>query len=190
MSRLNKFNPFITRISTAITIFLLCTVPFMIFFWALASPWDFEISSRDGILTDHLMNMEVDRNITAYKEENLILYAYGEKGFWVIDLKYKNFKLLNQQLVDEDLKNIVFGNYVYRRRLYNSITYRKERYKDRLMIINAIDQLSQKEQVIYNELKSRQGAGVIVCPNHNGPIFYGPYLQPFQYLMKGYNCEL
>jgi hypothetical protein len=169
---------------------VICMLLFIV--WTIFPPRDFEINLDTGKLYNHYVYMEMDEHVVAYKRVHTILYVQGECGFWIINLKKKEFKLLNMQLDNADLKSLTQMTHrpENNNELYHTIKLRQERYKDSLTIFNNLDQLSLKERKIYDELQNGKGEGVkIVIPNKNaqGGITdkseqWGPYQQPLEYM--------
>ncbi|MBP2629757.1 MAG: hypothetical protein H6Q70_385 [Firmicutes bacterium] len=162
----------------------------------ILSPYDFELDIT-GVLSDHFMHTDLDNDITAYKTVHTMLYVRGESGFWVINLKKKEFRLLNTEIDDTDLMNInrmdCFDKKIGKNdKIYSSINSKKKKYGDRLIVLNHLEQLSDNERQIYDELKTGQGEGVkVLVPHRNtrGGITdmkeqWGPYQQPLEYLFN------
>lgn len=157
-------------------------------------PYDFELDIT-GVLSDHFMYTDVDSDITAYKTVHTMLYVQGKSGFWAINLKKKEFRLLNTEIDNTDLININKIDSLDKKpekddKRYNFISSKKEEYGNRLTVVNQLDQLSNTERQIYDELKTGQGKGVTVLvpkKNTRGGITdreesWGPYQQPLEYL--------
>jgi hypothetical protein len=159
-------------------------------------PYDFQLDIT-GVLSDHFMYTDVDKDVSAYKTVHTMLYAWGNNGFWVINLKTKEFKLLNTEIDDTDLMNINRMDCSNKKieengKIYNSVNSKKKKYGDRLIVLNHLEQLSDRERQIYDELKAGQGEGVeVFVPQKNtrGGITdmkeqWGPYQQPLEYLLN------
>ncbi|MBP2629756.1 MAG: hypothetical protein H6Q70_384 [Firmicutes bacterium] len=171
------FRCFFRFILGVIVIFAVGVVSLSIVFFL---PYDFEMNHENKTLYDYSMNnMRVDKDIVAYKKVYTKLYVKGYSGFWIIDLKKKNFKLLNTQLGAMDL------NQDKSKMVSDSIPYKKKEYGDRMTILDGLDQLSSQEQKIYEDLNnSSQGEGIVYTKEHLRSNYYGPYHQPLEYLFN------
>jgi len=145
-------------------------------------PYDFEMNRENKALYEYsLHNVEVEENITAYKKVSTMLYVQGECGFWMINLKTKEFKLLSMQLSSVDLNQDDSKN---NKRIVGRVKQIRERYGERLTILESLDQLSSKEQKIYDELNNSQSEEVVYTKEHLRSEYYGPYRQPLEYLFN------
>jgi len=180
---------------------ILCVIAIHIIGYAflislILRPYDFQLDIT-GVLSDHFMYTDVDKDVSAYKTVHTMLYAWGNNGFWVINLKTKEFKLLNTEIDDTDLMNINRMDCSDKKiekngKIYNSVNSKKKKYGDRLIVLNHLEQLSDRERQIYDELKAGQGEGVeVFVPQKNTRVGitdmkeqWGPYQQPLEYLLN------
>ena len=149
----------------------------------LFRPYDFELNNENKTLYEYSINREeLEENITAYKKVSATLYVQGKCGFWIINLKKKEIKLLNKSVSSADLNK---DDSKKNKRILGRTEQIKKKYGDSLIILDSLDQLSFKEQKIYDELNnSSQGNGVVYTKEQLRSNYYGPYYQPLEYLLN------